>query len=77
MTNNLLGVGFLSSPTLNLFGSYFPSWMLCGAAGIVAAVVIRQLLAAMSLDKYVVAPLLTYCGFALSATWLIWLWSGG
>jgi YtcA family len=83
MTNDVPGVRLppfvpaLHSPTLDLFGSYFPSWMLCAAAGIVAAVVIRQVLAIIGLGEYVVAPLLTYAGFALSATWLIWLWSGG
>ena len=61
------------SPTLNLLGSYFPAWMLCAAAGVVAAVVIRQALAVTGISEYVVAPLLTYAGLALSATWLIWL----
>jgi hypothetical protein len=47
--------------------------MLCAAAGVVAAVVIRQVLAVTGVSEYVVAPLLTYAGLALSATWLIWL----
>ena len=61
------------SPTLDLLGSYFPAWMLCAAAGIVAAVVIRQVLAIAGVGEYVVAPLLTYAGLALTGTWLIWL----
>jgi hypothetical protein len=61
------------SPTLDLLGSYFPAWMLCAAAGVVAAVVVRQVLAVAGVAEYVVAPLLTYAGLALSATWLIWL----
>jgi hypothetical protein len=61
------------SPTLDLLGSYFPAWMLCAAVGVVAAVVIRQVLAVVGIGEYVVAPLLTYTGLALSATWLIWL----
>jgi hypothetical protein len=66
------------SPTLDLFGSYFPAWMLCAAVGVLIAVVIWQILAASGVDEYVVAPLLTYSGFALSATLLIWLfWVGG
>jgi hypothetical protein len=65
------------SPTMDLFGSYFPAWMLCAAAGIVAAVIIRQILAAAGINDYVVAPLLTYAGFAVSATLLAWLiWFG-
>ena len=30
--------GCSSAPTMDLLGSYFPAWMLCAAAGIVAAV---------------------------------------
>jgi hypothetical protein len=61
------------SPTLDLLGSYFPAWMLCAAAGIVAVLVVRQVLMVIGVGRYVVAPLLTYAGLALSATWLIWL----
>ena len=61
------------SPTLDLLGSYFPAWMLCAAAGVVVAVVIRQVLVIVGVGEYVIAPLLTYVGLALSATWLFWL----
>ena len=47
--------------------------MLCAAAGVFAAVIVRQVLSVAGLGDYVVAPLLTYAGLALSATWLIWL----
>ena len=65
------------SPTMDLFGSYFPAWMLCAAAGIAATVIIRQILAVAGINDYVVAPLLTYAGLAVSATLLAWLiWFG-
>jgi hypothetical protein len=65
------------APTLDLFGSYFPAWMLCAAVGIVTSVIIRQILAVTGIDDYVVAPLLTYAGLAVSATLLAWLlWFG-
>jgi hypothetical protein len=65
------------SPTLDLLGSYFPAWMLCAAIGIVAAVIIRQILAVTGINDYVVAPLLTYAALAVSATLLAWLlWFG-
>jgi hypothetical protein len=65
------------SPTQDLLGSYFPAWMLCAALGIVAAVIIRQILAVSGINDYVVAPLLTYAGLAVSATLLAWLfWFG-
>jgi hypothetical protein len=79
MTNDFLdrGISWIvsqpRSPTLDLLGSYFPAWMLCAVAGVVTAVVIRQVLIVVGVGEYVVAPLLTYVGLALSVTWLIWL----
>ena len=65
------------SPTMDLLGSYFPAWMLCAAVGIVAAVIVRQILAVAGINDYVVAPLLTYVALAVSATLLTWLlWFG-
>jgi YtcA family len=65
------------SPTLNLFGSNFPAWMLCAVVGILAAVIIRQVLVAAGIGEYVISPLLTYAGLAVSATFLVWLvWFG-
>src|SRR5215471_11974328 len=65
------------SPTMDLFGSYFPAWMLCAAVGIIAAIVIRQILAVAGINDYVVVPLLTYAALAVSATLLAWLvWFG-
>jgi len=65
------------SPTMDLLGSYFPAWMLCAALGIVAAIIIRQVLAVTGISDYIVAPLLTYAGLAVSATLLAWLlWFG-
>jgi hypothetical protein len=65
------------APTMDLLGSYFPAWMLCAVLGIVVAVIIRQILAVAGINEYVVAPLLTYAGLAVSATLLAWLlWFG-
>jgi hypothetical protein len=65
------------APTMDLLGSYFPAWMLCAALGIVAAIIIRQILAVAGISDYVVAPLLTYAALAVSATLLVWLfWFG-
>ena len=51
--------------------------MLCAVLGIVAAVIVRQILAATGINDYVVAPLLTYAALAVSATLLVWLlWFG-
>ena len=69
--------GCSRSPTLDLLGSFFPAWMLCAALGILAAVIVRQLLAVSGINEYVVAPLLTYAALAVFATLLAWLlWFG-
>jgi hypothetical protein len=65
--------GCTRAPTINLFGSYFPAWMLCAAGGIGATVVIWKILALAGISEYVVAPFLTYAGLALSATLIAWL----
>ena len=73
----LLVAACSSAPTMDLLGSYFPAWMLCAAVGIVAAIIVRQILAVAGISEYVVAPLLTYAGLAVSATLLVWLlWFG-
>ena len=65
------------APTMDLLGSYFPAWMLCAAVGIVASVIIRQILAVVGVNAYVVAPLLTYAALAVFVTLLVWLlWFG-
>jgi YtcA family len=69
--------GCSRAPTIDLLGSYFPAWMLCAGVGVVVAVIIRRILAMAGIDEYIVAPLLTYAGLALSATMLLWLlWFG-
>ena len=66
-----------NSPTMDLLGSYFPAWMLCAVIGIVASIIIRQILAMTGINDYVVAPLLTYAALAVSATLVAWLlWFG-
>jgi hypothetical protein len=68
--------GCSAAPSQSILGSYFPSWMLCALAGIGLAVVVRQVLGAVGLDKALPAPLLVYLAFATAfafATWLLWL----
>ncbi len=69
--------GCSSSPSQNIFGSYFPSWMFCALGGIGASVVTRELLVAASLDKALPAPLLVYLALAFAFAFAIWLtWLG-
>jgi hypothetical protein len=69
--------GCSTSPAQDMFGSFFPAWMLCAAAGIVVAVILRQALAALGVDRYLIVPPLTYLCIAVAGTLLVWLrWFG-
>ena len=60
-----------------MFGSFFPAWMLCAGAGIVIAVILRQVLVALGVDRYLIAPALTYLCIAVAGTLVVWLlWFG-
>lgn len=69
--------GCTTSPAQNLFGSFFPAWMLCAAVGILGAVVARQILIAGGIHRDLFAPPLTYLCIAVAGTLLVWLiWFG-
>jgi hypothetical protein len=68
--------GCSSAPSHSILGSYFPSWMFCALAGLSVAAILRQLFAALGIDRALPAPLLVYLALAVAAafaTWLIWL----
>jgi lipopolysaccharide export LptBFGC system permease protein LptF len=68
--------GCARSPDLNVFGSFFPSWMVCALVGLVFAAVMHRVFGALGIDKALPAPLLVYLSLAVAftfATWLIWL----
>jgi hypothetical protein len=69
--------GCSTSPAQNLLGSFFPAWMLCAVAGIASTVILRQILSALGVNQYLIAPPLTYLGIAVAGTLLVWLlWFG-
>jgi len=66
-----------ASPEQNLFGSFFPAWMLCAAAGILSTIILRLVLSTIGVSQYLLAPPLTYLSVAVSGTLLVWLlWFG-
>jgi len=60
-------------PHINVVGSFFPSWMLCAAIGIVVAVLARQLFLRMGIDPYVGPRALVYPSLALLVTLVLWV----
>ncbi|MCU1281210.1 MAG: hypothetical protein JWM53_4756 [bacterium] len=60
-------------PSLNIFGTFFPSWMLCALLGLVAALVAHGLLSRTRLGGEIKPALLAYPSIALSVTFILWL----
>ena len=64
------------SPSRNILGSYFPSWMVCAVAGLVLALVARAVLKATGILEELPAPLVVLMAFGCAVTfglWLLWL----
>ncbi len=60
-------------PQINIIGSFFPSWMLCAAIGVVAALLARRLLVRAGLDPYVGPRVLVYTSLGILVTLLLWV----
>src|SRR5262249_51812177 len=60
-------------PALNIFGTFFPSWMLCGLIGIVAVFIVSKVLPAVQTDRWVGPRLLVFPSIALVVTAAVWL----
>jgi hypothetical protein len=69
--------GCSRSPSQDVLGSFFPSWMLCAAGGILFTILVRQIVIKTGIDAFVPAKLVIYSGLAISLTFIIWLgWFG-
>lgn len=65
-----------ASPSRNILGSYFPTWMVCALLGIVVVIIIRAVLVKTSIDAALPAPVVVYLSMWTAATlaiWLVWL----
>jgi hypothetical protein len=65
-----------ASPSRNILGSYFPTWMVCGLLGIVFVIVIRGVLVKTGVDASLPVPVIVYLSMWTAATlaiWLVWL----
>ncbi len=69
----LLLTGCSARPTLYLFGSYFPAWMLCCLLGIAASLIARASFLAMGLAQSVPHQLLVCSAIGLSFALVAWL----
>jgi hypothetical protein len=65
--------GCSATPTLYMFGSYFPAWMLCGALGVAASLTARAAFIATGFAEGVPHQLLVCSAIGLSFALVVWL----
>jgi hypothetical protein len=60
-------------PVMNVFGSFFPAWVICTIVGIALTLALRVLLAAVGLEIHLGPLAVIYPSLALLLTMLAWL----
>lgn len=65
--------GCRRSPTFNILGSFFPSWLICLFVGITLSVIANRILARFALDKEILWPIVVYPCLALFFASVLWL----
>ena len=64
-------------PIVNFYGSYFPAWVICLAAGVVLTVLFRWVFAVLRIERHLGPLVLIYPALALLLTCATWLWLFG
>ena len=67
----VLLTGCSRAPSFDLFGSLFPAWLACLAAGAVSAVLARWLISRAGIP--LVFPVLVYPSLTMAVTCALWL----
>ena len=60
-------------PQINVIGSFFPSWMLCAAIGIVVALPARAIFLRVGVDPFLGPRALVYPSLAILVTLVLWV----
>jgi len=61
------------SPTIDVLGSYFPSWMVCILLGLAGTIIARQILVGLRLDAHLRTAGLVYVSMMVLWTMTAWL----
>ena len=69
----LFGTGCSRVPSLNILGSFFPAWILCGVIGIVLAVAALILFVRLNFERELSPLIVVYPSLAALFTFSIWL----
>ena len=74
LTATLLVSGCSHAPTLNILGSYFPAWIICGVIGILLASLVRWFFVRIQLEDHLLWPLIVvYPCLTAFFTFTLWL----
>ena len=61
------------APSLNILGSFFPAWILCGVVGILLAVAVRVLFVRLDFERQLSPLFVVYPCLAAVFTFSMWL----
>lgn len=65
------------APSIPVFGSFFPAWIICAFGGVIVAMAFRMAFVALRLDEHLPAPPLVYLCLAVSGGIVFWMiWAG-
>jgi hypothetical protein len=67
---SLTGCG--GAPSLTIAGAYFPAWLLCAVIAVVVAALIRALMVATGLAKYIPYQLAVSCSAGIIVGLILW-----
>ncbi len=59
-------------PTINLYGTFIPAWLVCMAVGTVGAIALRYLFAALKLEPHLGPLILVYPCLVVLLSCAIW-----
>jgi hypothetical protein len=73
MSCTLTGCSLVGAPSFELFGAYFPAWMLCALIGVVGAAVTRVLLTTPAVNVVIPFQLAVCTAVGVIAALLSWM----
>ena len=69
----LLTTGCSRAPSINILGSFFPAWILCGVIGVLLAAAARVLFARLNWERELSPLIVVYPCLAALFTFSLWL----
>lgn len=67
-----LMASYMHAPSIDIEGSFLPSWMLCLSVGSLLGVLVHRLVVHRGLEDRVSPPLLFYPSLVILASCLVW-----